>query len=167
MKIVIASDLHISKKIKRIDQVLSLAENADILCMTGDIVNDGVSEQFMRVKEVIEQADENSFRKPILTVCGNHDYLLEKVTCREDKENFVKECKNRSVFSEQELRSLFRNKGYRTIIKILFLEGFDNKVNLATLRNNGILSEDEAPRINTMISKTNFEKLKHLGRRDK
>ena len=98
MKIVIASDLHISKKIKRIDQVLSLAENADILCMTGDIVNDGVSEQFMRVKEVIEQADENSFRKPILTVCGNHDYLLEKVTCREDKENFVKEFPDRDAY---------------------------------------------------------------------
>lgn len=84
-----------------------------------------------------------------------------------NEENFVKECKNRSVFSEIELRSLFKNNGYRTIIKTLFLEGFDNKVNLATLRNNGIISEEDAPRINTMISKNNFEKLKHLGRKDK
>lgn len=74
---------------------------------------------------------------------------------------------NNSEFSEQELRSLFRNSGYRAIIKTLFLEGFDNKVNLATLRNNGIISEEEAPRINTMISEINFEKLRHLGRKDK
>lgn len=93
--------------------------------------------------------------------------IIQEILYIYNEENFVKECKNRSVFSEQELRSLFRNKGYRTIIKTLFLEGFDNKVNLATLHNSGILSEDEAPRINTMISKTNFEKLKHLGRKDK
>ena len=49
MKITIACDLHISRKIKRLEQVLSLAEDSDILYITGDIVNDGISEQFTRV----------------------------------------------------------------------------------------------------------------------
>ena len=93
--------------------------------------------------------------------------IIQEILYIYNEESFVKECKNRSVFSEQDLRNLFRNKGYRTIIKTLFLEGFDNKVNLSTLHNYGILSENEAPRINTMISKTNFEKLRHLGRKGK
>lgn len=91
--------------------------------------------------------------------------IIQEIMYIYNEDSFIKECKNKSVFTEEELRILFRNIGYRTIIKILFLEGFENKINLATLRNSGILSENDAPRINTMLSRTSFSKLMQLGRK--
>ena len=82
-----------------------------------------------------------------------------------NEEDFIKECRNKSAFTEQELKALFENEKYRTIIKVLFIEGFDKKVNLATLYDSGILSQSKGPRLNTILSKQNFEKLKKIGRR--
>ena len=89
--------------------------------------------------------------------------IIQNITYVSDEERLIGECKNKSVFSEQELRDLFRNSNYKTIIKVLFLKGFNNKVNLNSLYINGILLEGEAPRINTFLSNDRFEKLKRIG----
>ncbi len=91
--------------------------------------------------------------------------ILQEVKYPSNETDFINECKNKSVFSEDELRSFFRNGRYRTIIKVLFLEGFGNKVILKDLYDNGIIEEGgPGPRINTFISEESFNKLKKLGK---
>lgn len=90
--------------------------------------------------------------------------IIQEIKYFYNEEDFVQECKNKSVFNEQELKHLFENRGYRAILKILFLEGFDNKINLYMLREYEILGKDDSPRLNTILSKERFDKLLKIGR---
>lgn len=90
--------------------------------------------------------------------------ILQEVKYPSNEIDFFNECKNKSVFNEDELRNFFRNGKYRTIIKVLFLEGFKNKIILKKLYENDIIQKDgPGPRINTFISESSFNKLKKLG----
>ncbi len=91
--------------------------------------------------------------------------VLQEIKYPENEDSFINECKNKSVFSENELRSFYKGGTFRTIIKVLFLYGFDNKVNLKDLYENGIIEEQgPGPRVNTFISEQSFNKLKELGK---
>lgn len=91
--------------------------------------------------------------------------ILQEVKYPSNETDFLIECKNKSVFNEDELRNFFRNRRYFTIIKVLFLEGFENKVILKKLYENSIIQiGGPGPRINTFISEASFNKLKELGR---
>ncbi|MDY4051796.1 MAG: ASCH domain-containing protein [Bacilli bacterium] len=90
--------------------------------------------------------------------------ILNEVINPHSEEEFINECKNKSVFTEEELRTFFRTKKYRTIIKVLFLKAFDNKVNLNTLYvNNILIPYGDGARINTFINEEKFKKLIELG----
>ncbi len=91
--------------------------------------------------------------------------ILNEIKFPRKEEDFIKECNNRSVFTEQELRCFYRTGKYKTIIKVLYLDNFNNKVNLKSMIDNGILKE-RGPRLNTMISKKQAEKLLKLGGKD-
>ena len=112
---------------------------------------------------VYRMADYYKTYRSVVTGIG----IIQEILYIYNEEDFVKECKNKSVFTESELRDLFRVKGYRTIIKTLFLEGFENKLNLKSLRDNGILGPNDAPKLNTFLTKQSFELLKKLGRTDR
>lgn len=122
-----------------------------ISCNPGDIVC------------VYRMADYYKTYRSVVTGIG----IIQEILYIYNEEEFVKECKNKSVFTESELRDLFRVKGYRTIIKTLFVEGFENKLNLKSLRDNGILGPNDAPKLNTFLTKQSFELLKKLGRTDR
>ena len=66
-----------------------------------------------------------------------------------------------------ELKSFYRNDRYRTVIKLLFLKPFDRKVTLKRLYDLGIFDEtrNEAPRINTIISNEDADKIIREGER--
>ena len=90
--------------------------------------------------------------------------ILSEVLYPATKEEFLNECKNKTVFTKGELDSFFDQKKYTTIIKMLFLDGFDKKVNLDCLYSDGILEEGgRGPRLDTIIDEHAFEKLKELG----
>ena len=112
---------------------------------------------------VYRMADYYKTYRSVVTGIG----IIQEILYIYNEEDFVKECKNKSVFTESELRDLFRVKGYRTIIKTLFVEGFENKLNLKSLRDNGILGPNDAPKLNTFLTKQSFELLKKLGRTDR
>ena len=112
---------------------------------------------------VYRMADYNKRYKSVVTgIC-----VLNEVVFYKSVDEFVNICKNKSVFSEEELRTFYNTKKYRTIIKVLFLNGFENKVNLDSLYKNSVLYEKgKGPRINTEISKEKYDILLTLGNGD-
>ena len=87
--------------------------------------------------------------------------ILQEIIYPESEEKYLDLVKNKSVFAEDELKSFYRNDKYRTVIKLLFLKGFDKKITLKRLYDLGIFNEsvNEAPRINTVISGNDAERI--------
>lgn len=88
--------------------------------------------------------------------------VLNKIIITNNKEAFISECKNKTVFSEEELANLYVVKKYNTIIKILFLKSYNNKINYKTLKEKGICNEN-GPRLHIEISKSKFDLLEKIG----
>ena len=78
-------------------------------------------------------------------------------------EEYLKYCKNRSVFTEEELINFYTKSKYRTIVKLLYYYGFKNKVVLNDLYKLNIIPDGSGPRLNTIISKQQFEQILKLG----
>lgn len=89
--------------------------------------------------------------------------ILSEIIYPNSLDEYLKICKNRSVFSEDELKKFYITNNYRTVIKLLFLKPFDKKVNLNDLYENDIIDQSKGPRISTFISEDNFIKLEKLG----
>lgn len=90
--------------------------------------------------------------------------ILSEIIYPKSKDDFINECKNKTVFTKEELETFFTQKRYTTIVKMLFLSAFDKKVNLDNLYTNGILDrEGRGPRLGTIINKDSFQRLKELG----
>ena len=63
-----------------------------------------------------------------------------------------------SDIGKNNLKSIYR------VLKLLFLSSFEKKVNLDNLYAEGILDENgRGPRLDTILSKDSFEKLKKIG----
>lgn len=90
--------------------------------------------------------------------------VLSEVIYPTNKEEFLHECRDKSVFTNEELESFYTTKKYDVIIKILYLKGFERNVNLDTMYAKGILVEGrDAPRMDTIIDEDSFKKLEDLG----
>ncbi len=76
---------------------------------------------------------------------------------------YLRYCKNRSVFTEDELIKFYNKSKYRTIVKLLYYYGFKNKVVLNDLYKLNIIPNGSGPRLNTIISKKQFEQIIKLG----
>lgn len=87
--------------------------------------------------------------------------ILESVKSFSNLNDFITECGNRSVFSNQELRNLFSK--YKTVIKMIQYKTFSKKVILNDLYELGIVEEDKGPRNFTYVSQENFNKLIKKG----
>lgn len=72
-RFVCLSDIHFTAKTGKLTHVLSPARDADALLLTGDLVNDGKSEQFRLFDSCLRQ----SVNVPVFPVCGNHDLPLQ------------------------------------------------------------------------------------------
>ncbi len=71
MEFIAMSDLHLSKKPWQVRKAFSLAKNAELVLVTGDLVNDGAPEQFELLRQCISEVLPDT---PVLAVAGNHDY---------------------------------------------------------------------------------------------
>lgn len=93
--------------------------------------------------------------------------ILQEIIYPKSEEEYLGLVKNKSVFTDDELKSFYRNDKYRTVIKLLFLKPFDRKVTLKRLYDLGIFDEtrNEAPRINTIISNEDASKIIREGER--
>lgn len=70
-------------------------------------------------------------------------------------------CKDRSIFSEEDIHSLYRK--YHTVVKLLDYIPFKNKVTLNTLYENEIVAQDSGPRPFEQLSAEHFKAIYKLG----
>ena len=61
------------------------------------------------------------------------------------------------------MKDFFDSGKYRTVIKILFLEGLNKKVNYDLLKKNEILLSDDAPQVNHFITMDRYMTLRKIG----
>lgn len=104
-------------------------------------------------------ADYNKkYRSAITGVC-----ILNEVIKTSSVDELVKECQNRSVFTEPELRELYNEKNYTTIVKVLYLKPFDHKINYDRLNAACLLGTKGGPRLNSKLSYEEYLELVKLG----
>lgn len=72
--------------------------------------------------------------------------VLEELMIPSTLDEYLKECSNKSVFSEDELRNFYINKRYRTVIKLIPYKTYLNKISLGKLIDVGLVDYDSGPR---------------------
>jgi len=87
--------------------------------------------------------------------------IIEDIIYTNDADECIKICKNRSIFTEDEIIELYSK--YPVIVKLLDFVSFKNKVTLNQLYNQGIVDEGTGPRPFTWLKKEGFEKIYKLG----
>lgn len=71
MKIIVMSDLHLSKKPGQVRKALEMGEGADAVLLVGDLTNDGNPEQMALMHRCIAEVLPDT---PVFAVAGNHDF---------------------------------------------------------------------------------------------
>lgn len=94
--------------------------------------------------------------------------IIEEIFYPNTEAAYLDAVKNKSVFTEEELKSFYREKKYRTVVKLLFLRPFRNKLTLQKLNDLGVLGGTayEAPRMNTFIAEDAAKKIIEEGERE-
>lgn len=87
--------------------------------------------------------------------------VIESITKTKTADECVRICKNRSVFTEEEIREMHKTRPI--VIKLLDYMPFTTKVTLNQLRENGIVAKNAGPRPFNMITKEQFETIYKLG----
>lgn len=87
--------------------------------------------------------------------------IIESITKAKTADECVAICKNRSVFTEEEIREMHKTRPI--VIKLLDYMPFTTKVTLDQLRANGIVGKTSGPRPFNHISKEQFEIIYRLG----
>ncbi len=104
-------------------------------------------------------ADYNKKYNSIVTgVC-----ILNEIIRVANVDELLKECQNRSVFEEDELKDLYTKRKFTTIVKVLYLKPFSHKLNYDCLKRNGLLGTRGAPQLNSKLTCEEYSKLVKLG----
>lgn len=77
-----------------------------------------------------------------------------------DKEEFLRTCQNRTVFSKDELEELWRSKGCQwVLVKFIPISSLNKRPILKELWDNDIISRSKGPRPFDIINENNFDKI--------
>ena len=87
--------------------------------------------------------------------------IIESITKTKTADECVAICKNRSVFTEEEIRQMHKTRPI--VIKLLDYMPFTTKVTLDQLRAKGIVAKNAGPRQFDKISEEQFEIMYRLG----
>ncbi len=109
---------------------------------------------------IYRMADYNKTYRSVISGDG----IIQEVITVNSIDELIANCKNKSVFTEDNLRDLYYNRHYRTVVKILFLHGFESKVNLKKLQDLNILNDLKTPQFNTILSIEDYDLIKKLGK---
>jgi predicted nucleic acid-binding protein len=103
--------------------------------------------------------------RSVITTIGLVEEVVDKF---EDKQDFIRQCLKRSVYSEEKLSEIWDyNRTAPFIVRFLYVYSFPKRINMATLINHGILSGvDDAPRGFKPISKEQFRTILKLTESD-
>lgn len=72
--------------------------------------------------------------------------VLEEILMPQTKEEYLKVCSNKSVFSNEQLEYFYDSKNYRTVIKLILYKTYFEKISLDKLINIGFIDYDSGPR---------------------
>lgn len=95
--------------------------------------------------------------------------LVEEVVDNfQDKDDFIQQCRKRSVYSEQKLSEIWDYKKTPPfIVRFLYVYSFPHRINMATMIEHGILGGvDDAPRGFKPITKEQFKTILKLTKSD-
>ena len=81
--------------------------------------------------------------------------IIQEIIPTNNVEECIKACKNRSIFSEEDIRKIYHQ--YPTVVKLLALDTFERKVILDYLRENKVIEQDGGPRPFQPLSKEHFD----------
>ena len=84
--------------------------------------------------------------------------IFEEYKKCSSKEEFLKFCKNITVFSTDELNSFYDNN-YKSIVKMIYLKPIQPKIILKELQDKGLIVPGQGPRILEKIDKNKFCKI--------
>ncbi len=87
--------------------------------------------------------------------------IIESISQTQTVDECVALCKNRSVFTESEIREMHKNRPI--VIKLLDYMPFTTKVTLDQLRKRGIIDQYSGPRPFSKITKEQFDIIFKLG----
>ena len=87
--------------------------------------------------------------------------IIQEIIDTNNVDECIKECKDRSVFTEDEIRGVYDR--FPTIVKLLALEIFDAKVTLEFLQENGIIEQNSGPRPFQPLSKSQYDLIYKKG----
>ena len=87
--------------------------------------------------------------------------IVEGIHKTKSVDECIEICKNRSIFSETDIRKLYDK--YPTVIKLLDYIPFKTKVTLDKLQQHNIIAQATGPRPFESLSKEDFETIYKLG----
>ena len=87
--------------------------------------------------------------------------IVQEIITSKNRDELVKICKDKSIFSEEQIRSPKNN--WRSAIKLLDYMPFKNKVTLKQLRDLDIIDWNSGPRLSHKLSCDQYEKIYKLG----
>jgi hypothetical protein len=100
-----------------------------------------------------DEGTSKKYSSVLTTVC----IVEEIVHSFSDKEDFLRQCQNRSVFSPDELNDFWNKHRYGLkILKFIFVKSLVKRLTLGFLWDNGIVSAPNGPRPFTQISNEKF-----------
>ena len=72
--------------------------------------------------------------------------IIEDIVVPKTKEEYLKVCSNKSVFTNEELNYFYDSKKYRTVIKLIPYKTYFEKISLGQLNDIGLVDYDSGPR---------------------
>ena len=85
--------------------------------------------------------------------------IIQKITRPNSIEEYLKECSNKTIFSNDQLSDYYNKDKYRTVIKLLHYKSFERKILLDDLYKMDILEHGNGPRIFTKITKEKYTQI--------
>lgn len=119
-------------------------------CMTGDVLL------------IYYMAPDQMIKKYNSCITGTA--IFKELRTFDNLDDMKKYCKNRGVFSQAEIKSLFNNN-YRTVINLIYQKPLKRKVILKELYNENIIEFGKGPRILSKITKEDFNKVIDLSKK--
>lgn len=106
------------------------------------------------------------YYKSVVTTLG----IVEKAHLKiPDEESFIRLCRKRSVFSDQQLRAQWQYRSYNRpfIVEFLYAYSFPKRPNMAALIENGVIADvNSAPRGFERITHEQFDTILQLSQTD-
>ncbi|MDY3761629.1 MAG: ASCH domain-containing protein [Candidatus Onthovivens sp.] len=92
--------------------------------------------------------------------------IIQNIYTTQSYEEFKQLCSNKSVFNDEQLFDFYHKYNMKKVLKLLYVKSFERKVIYADLLYNNIIKEDEGPRLYTLLSKEQFQKLLQIGKKE-